>query len=119
MTSASLLIVTSVGLLVGALAGLALDGRVPVLYLGILAGFVATLVASLVRNSFLGGVGPSTAGIDKYLFPLVVILSAFFSCWGGRPAAVEVPTKSDWAAGAGIGAIANRKSTLLNSSHMS
>lgn len=113
MVSASLLIVTSLGLAVGALAGLALDGRVPVLYLGILAGFVATLVASFVRNQVLGSVRPSRAGIDEHRIPLAVMLFAAVSSLGGSSAAVEVAMQSDMSSGAVIGALAGLFSTIL------
>jgi uncharacterized membrane protein YeaQ/YmgE (transglycosylase-associated protein family) len=50
MTSASLLIVLIIGIIVGALTGLALGGSVGELPLTVIAGLLGTIIAAVVRN---------------------------------------------------------------------
>ena len=61
MTTASLLIVVSVGTAVGAIVGLALGGAIDPWYLALLAGFLGSTIAVVVRNFILSrgaGLGP-------------------------------------------------------------
>jgi len=58
MTSINLIIVLIVGTVVGALTGLAIGGLVDQLYLAITAGFLATIIAGIVRNTIMMRVGP-------------------------------------------------------------
>src|SRR4029453_9426051 len=58
MTSVNLLIVMIVGALVGTFTGLALGGVVDNLYLAMIAGILATIIAGIVRNTIMTRVGP-------------------------------------------------------------
>jgi hypothetical protein len=58
MTSVSLIVVLVVGSLVGALTGLALDQQVDELYLAMIAGFSATIIAGIVHNTIMIRVAP-------------------------------------------------------------
>src|SRR5262245_17149563 len=53
MTTASLLIVLIAGTAVGAIVGLALGGGIDLWYLALLAGFLGSTIAVLVRNFIL------------------------------------------------------------------
>jgi uncharacterized membrane protein YeaQ/YmgE (transglycosylase-associated protein family) len=71
MTSASLLIVLIAGTVVGALTGLIVGGNLEALYLAILAGFLGTVIAAIVRNFIMvrgSGVWP-----DDSRTPMLVI----------------------------------------------
>ena len=84
MTTANLLVVLLVGTAVGALAGWALGSMFPhALYLAIVAGFLATIIAGVVRNTIMtrvAGVGPDTSRIPN----LVILYSAIASLAGRR-----------------------------------
>ena len=61
MTSASVLIVLLVGTVVGALVGLLVGGSIGAWYLALLAGFLGSTIAVVVRNLILSrgaGLGP-------------------------------------------------------------
>jgi hypothetical protein len=58
MTSINLIIVLIVGTVVGALTGLAIGGLVDQLYLAMIAGFLATIIAGIVHNTIMTRVGP-------------------------------------------------------------
>jgi hypothetical protein len=53
MTSAKLLIVVLVGLAVGAITGLALNGILGEFYLALVAGFLATVIGCVIRNTIM------------------------------------------------------------------
>ena len=110
MLSASLLIVLLVGLVVGALTGLALGGIVGGLYLAILAGFLATIIGAIARNTimFYGSVGGTQ-------MPLVVIVFAAVASLGGSSAALELATHSHdlMSTSVWIGALAGLFSSIL------
>ena len=62
MTSASVLIVLLVGTVVGALVGLLLGGTMENWYLALLAGFLGSTIAVIIRNLVLSrgaGLGPA------------------------------------------------------------
>ena len=64
MTSASVLIVLLVGTVVGALVGLLLGGTMENWYLALLAGFLGSTIAVIIRNLVLSrgaGLGPDNS----------------------------------------------------------
>jgi hypothetical protein len=112
MTTANLLVVILVGTAVGALAGWALGSMFPhSLYLGIVAGFLAAIIAGVVRNIIVArvtGVGPDTSRIPT----LVILYSAIASLAGGA-AAVEVARASQLDSPVWIGTLAGLFSSIL------
>lgn len=88
MTSASLLIVLIVGIIVGALTGLVLGSFVHGLLLAVLAGFLATIIAGIARNVIM--VRGSGAGPDDSRTPLLVIVYSAIASLGGSSAAMEL-----------------------------
>jgi hypothetical protein len=113
MISASLLIVLLVGLVVGALTGLALGGIVGGLYLAILAGFLATIIGGIARNTIVAR--KSGAGLDASRIPVVVIVFAAVASLGGSSAALELATHSHdlMSTSVWIGALAGLFSSIL------
>ena len=104
MTSASLLIVLIIGIIVGALTGLALGGSVGELPLTIIAGLLGTIIAAVVRNMIMvrgPGVGP-----DDSRTPLLVIVYSAIASLAGSSTAIEVARLSEVAAPAWLGALA-------------
>ena len=92
MTSASLLIVLIVGTVVGALTGLFLGGGMAPWYLALLAGFLGSTIAIVVRNLILArgaGLGP-----DDSKTPMVVIIYAAVASLGAGSLALEVAEHS-------------------------
>ena len=81
MTTASLLIVLNAGTAVGAIVGLAL--------LALLAGFLGSTIAVLVRNFILAGAGPTIPGR-----PVVVMVFAAVAALGAGRLALEVAEHS-------------------------
>ena len=112
MTTANLLVVIVVGTAVGALAGWALGSMFPhSLYLGTVAGFLAAIIAGVVRNIVVArvtGVGPDTSRIPT----LVILYSAIASLAGGA-AAVEVARASQHDSPVWIGTLAGLFSSIL------
>jgi uncharacterized membrane protein len=112
MTTANLLVVLLVGTAVGALAGAALGSFFPhSLYLGIVAGFLATIIAGVVRNwviKRITGVGPYTSSI-----PALVILYSAIASLAGSAAAVEVAHASHHDSPVWIGTLAGLFSSIL------
>src|SRR5262245_24164873 len=88
MTSANLLVVVLVALVVGALTGLALSGLVSEFTLAIISGLLATLVASIVRNTVI--VRLSGGGPDNSRIPMLVIVFACVASLAGSLAALEL-----------------------------
>ena len=80
MTSANLLIVVLVGAVIGALVGLVLGGTLTGLYLAVVAGFLATVIAGFARNEIMkrSGTGPDDSKIPN----LVLVYSAVASLGG-------------------------------------
>jgi hypothetical protein len=112
MTTANLLVVLLVGTAVGALAGVSLGSLFPhSLYLGIVAGFLATIIAGVVRNTIMSritGVGPDTSNI-----PTLVILYSAIASLAGSAAAVEVAHASNHNSPVWIGTLAGLFSSIL------
>ena len=111
MTSANLLVVILVGTVVGALVGLALGGVIAhPLWLGIISGFLATIVADLARNLLVsqGALGPKMTTL-----PSVVILYTIIASFAGSAGAVEVVQAKGSTSPALIGALAGLFSAIL------
>jgi hypothetical protein len=92
MTSASLLIVLIVGTVVGALVGLGIGGGMNPWYLALLAGFLGSVIAIVVRNLILArgaGLGP-----DDSKTPTLVIVYAAVASLAAGSAALEVAQHS-------------------------
>jgi hypothetical protein len=114
MTSANLLIVLLVGTVVGALVGLGLgDFFSNPWYLALVAGFVGTIVAALVRDFIVrrgGALGPDSSRI-----PTLVLIYAVIASLAGSSAATEVAQQSDMAASVWLGTLAGLFSSILMS----
>ena len=111
MTSASLLIVLFVGTVVGALTGLVVGGSFGVIYLAILAGFLGSIAAAILRNLAVAqgaGIGP-----DDSKTPVLVVIYAVIASLAGSLAAKEVSDFSEITAPVGIGALAGLFSAFL------
>lgn len=131
MTSINLLIVLVVGALVGTFTGLALGGVVDNLYLAMIAGILATIIAGIVRNTIMTHVGPepelegmpqpgmpqlmiiySAVAIDRRI-PLRVIAYSALASLAGSTSAVQVATQSGLTSSVLIGALAGLFSGIL------
>ena len=131
MTSVNLLIVLVVGALVGTFTGLALGGVVDNLYLAMIAGILATIIAGIVRNTIMTHVGPepelegmpqlgmpqlmiiySAVAIDRRI-PLRVIAYSALASLAGSTSAVQVATQSGLTSSVLIGALAGLFSGIL------
>jgi hypothetical protein len=114
MTSANLLIVLLVGTVVGALAGLGLgDFFSNPWYLALVAGFLGTIVAALVRDFIVrrgGALGPDSSRI-----PALVLVYAVIASLAGSSAATEVAQQSDMTASVWVGTLAGLFSSILMS----
>lgn len=88
-TSASLIIVILIGAAVGAATGGFLEGVVVnKAWLAIISGFVATVIAGIIRNALIHGV--SGAGPDASKVPGVVLTFAIIASLAGSLAAHEI-----------------------------
>jgi len=137
MTSVNLLIVMIVGALVGTFTGLALGGVVDNLYLAMIAGILATIIAGIVRNTIMTrvGTGPELEGmprppelegmpqpqlmiiysavaIDRRI-PLRVIAYSALASLAGSTSAVQVATQSGVTSSVLIGTLAGLFSGIL------
>jgi hypothetical protein len=114
MTSANLLIVLLVGTVVGALTGLGLgDFLSNQWYLAIVAGFLGTVVAAVLRDFVVrrgGALGPDSSRI-----PTLVLIYAVVASLAGSSAATEVAQQSELTAPVWIGTLAGLFSTILMS----
>jgi hypothetical protein len=114
MTSANLLIVLLVGTVVGALAGLGLgDFFSNPWYLALVAGFLGTNVAALVRDFIVrrgGALGPDSSRI-----PTLVLVYAVIASLAGSSAATEVAQQSAMTASVWLGTLAGLFSSILMS----
>jgi hypothetical protein len=111
VTSANLIVVLLVGAVVGALVGLGLGGVIHnPLYLGITAGFLATIAAGLVRNFLVskGALGPGNSAL-----PGMVILYAVIASIAGSAGAVEIDQAAGLASPVWIGTLAGLFSGIL------
>ena len=113
MTSANIFIVLIVGLVVGALIGVVLNGVVGDLSLAIIAGFIATIIGAIARNTIM--VYGSGAGFDVSRIPLVVAVFAAVASLGGSSVALELATHSHdlMSTSVWIGALAGLFSAIL------
>ena len=125
MTSINLIIVLIVGTGVGALTGLAIGGLVDQLYLAITAGFLATIIAGIVRNTIMMRVGPEpelegmplermpqAVAIDRRI-PLRMIAYSALASLAGSTSAVLVATQSGVTSSVLIGTLAGLFSGIL------
>ena len=111
MTSANLLVVLLISTVVGALVGLGLGGVIThPLWLGMISGFLATILAGMVRNYLVsrGVLGPKGAPI-----PAVVILYTIIASMAGSAGAVEVVQAKGSSAPVLIGTLAGLFSAIL------
>jgi len=110
MTSANLLIVIIVSTVVGALSGLALGGVLTGLYLAVVAGFLGTIVAGIVRNTIMvrAGVGP-----DDTRIPTLVLIYSAVASLAGSAAADEVARLSEVSSPLWLGTLAGLFSAIL------
>jgi hypothetical protein len=112
MTSANLLIVLLVGTVVGALVGLGLGGLFAnQWYLAIVAGFLGTIIAGIVRDFIArrgGGLGP-----DSSRTPVLVLVYSAIASLAGSSAAMEVAQQSHVTASAWVGTLAGLFSAIL------
>jgi len=125
MTSINLIIVLIVGTGVGALTGLAIGGLVDQLYLAITAGFLATIIAGIVRNTIMMRVGPEpelegmplermpqAVAIDRRI-PLRMIAYSALASLAGSTSAVLVAAQSGMTSSVLIGTLAGLFSGIL------
>jgi hypothetical protein len=110
MTSANLLIVILVGTVVGALTGLALGGTLSGLQLAVVAGFVGTIVAGIVRNTIMrrAGFGPNDSKI-----PALVLLYSAVASLAGSALADEIARASEMSQPVWLGTLAGLFSAVL------
>ena len=88
VTSASLIVIILVAAAVGALVGGVLGGSLDVVPLAIISGFVATVVAVVVRNELINRM--SGAGPDDFRIPIVVAVFAVVASLAGSLAGKEI-----------------------------
>jgi hypothetical protein len=114
MTSANLLIVILVGTVAGALTALGLgDLFSNQWYLAIVAGFLGTIIAAVLRDFVVrrgGALGPDSSRI-----PTLVLIYAVVASLAGSSAATEVAQQSELTAPVWIGTLAGLFSTILMS----
>jgi uncharacterized membrane protein YfcA len=112
MTSAKLLIVILVGLVVGAITGLALNSFLGNLYLALVAGFLATVIGIVIRNTIMvrGSGAPDDARI-----PMVVIVLSIVASLAGSSTALEIAQHShdQMSSSVWVGALAGLISSIL------
>ena len=111
MTSASLLIVLFVGTVVGAVVGMIVGAGFGTVALAILAGFLGSVAAVLIRNIILNrGAG---VGADDTKTPVLVAVYAIVASLAGSLAAKEVADFGEITAPGGIGGLAGLFAALL------
>ena len=127
MTSVNLLIVLIVGALVVTFTGLVLGGVVDNLYLAMIAGILATIVAGIVRNTIMTRVTPELEleGMPLERLPQAQLLSIYsaiplrmiaysaLASLAGSASAVLVATQSGVTSSALIGTLAGLFSGIL------
>ncbi len=111
MTSASLLIVLFVGTVVGAVVGMIVGLGYGEIALAIVAGFLGSIAAVMIRNLIINkGVG---VGADDAKTPVLMAIYAVVASLAGSLAAKEVADFAEIDAPGGIGALAGLFSALL------
>ena len=115
VTSASLMIMILVSAAVGAAAGGLLEqAGVDVVPLAIIAGFVATIVAVIVRNELINRL--SGAGPDDFRIPMVVAVFTVVASLAGSLAGKEVlDDMGEVHSGVWVGTVAGLVSSILMS----
>lgn len=110
MTSANMLILILVGTVVGAVTGLALGGMLSGLYLAVVCGFLATLIAGGVRNTIMrkAGFGP-----DDTKVPTLVLVYSAVASLGGSALGDEIVRATGMEQSVWLGALAGLFSTIL------
>ncbi len=88
VTSASLIIIILVAAAVGAVVGGVIGQNLDVVPLAIISGFVATVVAVVVRNELINRL--SGAGPDDFRIPMVVAVYAVIASLAGSLAGKEL-----------------------------
>lgn len=89
ITSASLLVVTVVSTTIGALVGLSLGGWLEPALLAVTAGFLGTVAAGILRNTFLVAAW-GAAGVEDTGTPIVVVTYAAVASLAGSLAADRI-----------------------------
>jgi len=111
MASANLIIVLLVGTAVGALVGLGLGGIIThPLYLAIIAGLIAIIVAGVVRNTIMTR---TSFDPDVSRIPFIVVVYAAIASLAGSAAAVEIDHASGLVSPVWIGTMAGLISAVL------
>jgi hypothetical protein len=111
MASANLIIVLLVGTAVGALVGLGLGGIIThPLYLAIVAGLIAIIVAGIVRNTIMTR---TAFDPDVSRVPFMVLVYAAIASLAGSAAAVEIDHASGLVSPVWIGTMAGLISAVL------
>jgi hypothetical protein len=124
MTSVNLIVVLVIGALVGALTGLALGQLVDDLYLAMIAGFLATIIAGIVHNTIMTRVGPELelAGMPLDMprsvtfdrkIPLRMIAYSSLASLAGSTSAVMVASQAGATSSVLIGTLAGLFSGIL------
>jgi uncharacterized membrane protein YbjE (DUF340 family) len=112
MTSTKLLIVVLIGLVVGAITGLALKGILGNFYLRWWPVFLATVIGCVIRNTVMvrGSGAPDDARI-----PMVVIVFSIVASLAGSSAALEIAQHShdQMSCSVWIGALAGLFASIL------
>ncbi|MGV1015298.1 MAG: hypothetical protein ACOYB4_10040 [Methyloceanibacter sp.] len=112
LTSASALIILLIGTVVGTLVGLLIGGSIDPWYLALLAGFLGSTVAVIVRNLILArGAG---IGHDDSRTPVLVTVYAAVASLGAGSLALEIAERSGLAAApVWIGTLAGLFASIL------
>lgn len=88
VTSASLIVIILVAAAVGAVVGGVLGPYLDIVPLAVVSGFVATVVAVIVRNKLINRL--SGAGPDDFRIPMVVAIYAVIGSLAGSLAGKEI-----------------------------
>ncbi|MGH6893202.1 MAG: hypothetical protein ACREEP_13170 [Dongiaceae bacterium] len=126
MVSLNILIMLVVGAVVGALTGKGLGGLVSNLYLAMIAGVLATIVAGFVRNTLMTRVGtePDLSGMPMLMLiysavavdrriPAKVIMYSAIASLAGSVAAVQVAAEGEFTSPVWIGTLAGLFAGIL------
>jgi hypothetical protein len=112
VTTASLLVVFLVATGIGAVTGLALDSAVTPVAVALVAGFLGTVVAGIVRNTLLVRAW-GVAGVEDTGTPLVVIVYAAVASLAGSLAGYHIAWQTAMMGPVLIGSLAGALSAVL------
>jgi hypothetical protein len=112
VASASLLVVLVVSTGIGAMTGLALGGRMAPALLAIIAGFLGTVVAGIVRNTLLVRAW-GIAGIEDAGTPVTVVIYAAVASLAGSLAADRIALLVGQLPSVVVGGLAGLLSSVL------